>query len=341
MANLGTTNGEILGWDGFCCDASRVKMVVDTVKERFLSVCDGVEYADDLNVFIKQEPHSYKKIDEGRLRLISGVSLIDALVDRVLFRWLMINVVNNVYKTPCMIGWAPSGGGWRFLWDMFRHKPVLCLDKSSWDWTVQAHMIKMWEEFVLELAEDHPPWYATAVKTRFKMLFDKAIFRFKDGTRVEQAEPGIMKSGCYLTIFLNSISQSYLHNLAMQRMGIPMKRYAPLTMGDDTIQESHPWPREYVKHLESFGCKIKGLKVKNYIEFCGFTINDHICRPAYWKKHLFKIQFAKDLFGTLTSYQVQYANDRLMLRFYQLLARQFWPSAYLHERVAKALMNGY
>lgn len=338
LAILGTTNGQILGWDGMRCDPERLAIVKMTAKLRYDELLSAHPVADPLNVFIKPEPHTKKKMLEERYRLISGVSLTDALVDRVMFGWLNRQVLNAVLKTPAYLGWTPVKGGWKTLKDRFGGRSVLCLDKSSWDWTVQEYLVDIWKMFVKEMMHGHPDWWARAVDDRFDLLFKKAVFQFKDGTQVLQGSPGIMKSGCLLTLLLNSVSQSLLHYIAMIRMNLPPRTLEPISVGDDTLQLSLPWPRRYVSELESLGTRIKGLKNRHYIEFVGLGIDDAAV-PAYWKKHLFKLTSARAFGEKLAAFQRYYANDENMLRFLQALALARAPDFYVSKIQAVNFMN--
>lgn len=59
---------------------------------------------DPIRMFIKQEPHKEAKLRVGRYRLISAVSFVDTMADRVMLRWLQNKAVANVGKTSCAVG---------------------------------------------------------------------------------------------------------------------------------------------------------------------------------------------------------------------------------------------
>jgi hypothetical protein len=339
LSKYGTTNKQILLIDDFGnVNPDRFDLVKQIVRIRFDDVVSGKLIADDLNVFIKAEPITHKKFRENRDRLISAVSLVDTLVDRILFGWLQRKQRSSIGKTPCMFGWTPAYGGWKDLRAHFCGNPVLCLDKSSWDWTVQGHLVDFWYSFLTGLAIDAPLWWQRAVGVRLTMLFDKAVFRFKCGLRVPQVGRGIMKSGCFLTLTLNSVSQSYLHFLAALRVGEDPVSTQPICMGDDTVQLEVLSPRAYVVAMESFGCIIKGLKVRNYIEFCGLSIG-RTCRPAYWKKYLFLLQYG-DVEDRLDFFQRYFANVPEMRHFFQALAGIHAPGKQLSTNELLRYMNG-
>lgn len=339
LRTLGPRNADIFCYKDGEMDPDRVALVKELVWTRLNALLDGANVSDNISVFVKPEPHKFGKIKEGRLRLISAVSLIDTLVDRVLFGWLQRKALTVVGETPCLCGWTPLLGGWRYLSQEFRNTPVMCLDKSSWDWTVQAYMVEMWKLFIKSMAVGHHSWWSYAVDKRFEQLFDKAVFEFSDGTTVDQGGVGIMKSGCFLTLLLNSVSQSILHYLAYIRMGENPMKDQPRCVGDDTVQRSVESLERYVDEMSSLGAKVKGFKVQNWVEFCGFAITGDSCFPAYWQKHLFKLQFG-ELKDSLASYQMIYANEPLMFEFLQRVALEVDPKLALSSFEAKQIMNG-
>ncbi|APG75828.1 hypothetical protein 2 [Hubei sobemo-like virus 9] len=337
--SLGSTNKDIFKYEAGICDPERVAMVRCAVKSRLDRLIAGYLEADTINVFVKPEPHTTAKLTEGRLRLISAVSLVDTMIDRVLFGWVQRKALTVVGRTPCLCGWSPMVGGWRYIYGRFRNQPVLCLDKSSWDWTVQEHVVIFWKRFLSELAVGHRNWWTIAASARFEVLFKLASFQFKDGTVVQQEGTGIMKSGCLLTLILNSVGQSYLHYLSMLRIGRNPLQHQPICVGDDTVQTSFEDIREYVYEMEKLGAVVKGVKIRNWVEFCGFAFAKETCVPAYWQKHLFKLQYCK-LEDSLASYQMIYANEPVMYDLLYRLAMQVNPELVITPVEAKLIMNG-
>lgn len=339
LAMLGTINSDVFKYDPVTgCDPTRVEYVRATVLERIEALRND-SYADPLKVFIKKEPHKISKIQDGRLRLISAVSLVDALVDRILFGWLLRRALSTVGKTPCLLGWSPVRGGWRYIYQRFGDRPVACLDKSSWDWTVQKWLVQLWFKFVVGLAVNAPDWWLQLAAERFEHLFCTSNFFFADGTIVKQKHPGIMKSGCLLTLILNSVGQSLLHYVAALRLNMSPTRHQPISVGDDTTQISFEQLQEYVREIEKLGAKVKGFKVRNWVEFCGFAFAGGTCIPAYWEKHLFKICYG-NIEDKITSYQAIYANEPVMFKYMNGIAASIDPGLVLSGVEARAIMNG-
>nr|QXV86568.1 RNA-dependent RNA polymerase [Solemoviridae sp.] len=322
LTRFGNTIGEFLEWNGESYSRERVETLQRVVYDRYLSLLTE-PVCDDIKVFVKQEPHKVSKIQEGRFRLISAVSLIDTMVDRVLFGELYRNIARDFGSTTIMIGWNPIKNGVTFLRDRLGPGPYLSLDKTAWDWTVQEWMVNLVKDYLLIVHPDSPNWFRRMVKERFRLLFGNPFFIFSDGTRIQQKAPGIMKSGCYLTILFNSLGQILLHHMAAVRIGrTPVPVFA---LGDDTIQRKVEWWEDLIKSVESFGFSVKH-SVHDEVIFCGFVMDGIHFVPEYREKHRFQLEHltldeevAKQ---TLQSYQILYYHDLGVLKEIRRLARE-------------------
>lgn len=339
FSDLGPTNADVFGYVNGECDAGKLALVKLAVSDRITQLMSGRVVSDPIKVFVKPEPHKLKKIEEGRLRLISSVSLVDTMVDRVLFGWLQRKALTVVGKAPCLCGWTPLNGGWRYIYERFGNKPVACLDKSAWDWTVQPYLVDLWLAFIKDMAVCPAQWWIKAIEVRFEALFDKATFQFRDGTHAMQQGKGLMKSGCFLTLLLNSVGQSLIHYLAMAKLGLDPMLNQPVVIGDDTVQKSFPELLEYVIAIGTLGVKVKGFKVQNWVEFIGFEWENGVCVPAYKQKHLFKTQY-EEISKIIEAYQMLYANEPKMFEYMQQLAVSVDSALVVSSSEAKGVMNG-
>lgn len=291
------------------------------VKSRIDELLRGEDIADPINLFIKQEAHKVTKIQEGRYRLISGVSLVDSLVDRILWMPLTAKLEETSCRLkPALFGWTPFLGGFRRLARRFRHKTTVSIDRKAWDWTVQGHMVDLLLEALLHLGfvSNDASWWTSLAEARFRMLFEKAVFQFPDSTKIEQKGRGIMKSGCYLTLVGNSFMQYLLHCLVCYDLGLPVGKF--FAVGDDTLQElplglaGTSQLDEYVSVLSGYGpiLKTPDVREKNKaFEFVGFNISRLELLPAYREKHLFNLRRLDDdvAVSALRSYQILYGFD--------------------------------
>lgn len=290
------------------------------VLERVRQLESGLDSADDLKVFIKQEPHKLSKIDEGRFRLISAVSVVDSMVDRMLFSRLQDLACSTACLTPSAVGWSPIRGGYRLVRARFPGR-VLCADKSAWDWTVSGWMVDAAKELLKRLCVNPSSRWSGLVDRRFEMLFKKAVFRVSDGSRFEQLDEGLMKSGCYLTILLNTVMQVIAHYVASARSGESPGDI--LAMGDDTIQEVPRDLDRYLVELRGLGIFVKP-KVVDVIDFAGFEFDMRSCVPAYENKHRFQLEHLDEehALETLMSYQLLYAHHPMLVEIQEMVRKR-------------------
>lgn len=324
MSNFGSTNGQALGWDGCSYDTFRVDFLKTTVKLRMNKILSGEPFADPLKIFIKKEPHKLTKIQSGKLRLISAVSVVDSMVDRVLLTPLLNLVVKTFHKSQVMIGWSPLFGGHQLLDTWFHGRTeYLMADRSSWDWTFPSWLIDDCLDLIERLAPRAPEWWFVLLRGRFKLLFEEPVLRFADQTDVRIPGKGVMKSGCLLTIFMNSIAQFIMHYNACLELSWFPEDYAFVACGDDTLQDVLPNNEDYFAKLRDYGAVLK-VQVGSVMEFVGFEIFKTHSIPAYIDKHLFLLShLSKDheiARSTLFAYQIMYAFHPQMLEHVRQIA---------------------
>lgn len=343
MSRLGSTNRQVLGYDGHNFSVDRLRLLRSAVLDRYEQVTQGFMEADPLKVFVKMEPHKRAKLEEERYRLIMSVSLIDALVDRILFMKLMFKVVKNFASSNIMIGWSPCGGGYRLIEALFGGKKTVSIDKKSWDWTVKKWLLDAVKELIIRLANDPPDWWVLAVETRFELLFGDPEFIFPDGSSGRQPAPGIVKSGCYLTILINSLAQYILYEMYVIKEDL--RDMSIIILGDDTLQEWFPNYLDYVKYLEDLGFRIEvELHDEGSCEFAGFLFGRGY-KPAYQAKHMFMLKHlttdSEIAAQTLSNYMLLYyfvpeVRDYLN----SLISMLALPSACRSEKSLRALACG-
>lgn len=310
LSRYGCDIGTALAYDpirGY--DPERVSILREWTRMRL----GDVHNPDPILVFVKPEPHTSKKIEEGRLRIISAVGLVDTMVDRIMFGWLQRAVLAAVGRTPALIGWSPYKGGYRYLTCRYANRRALCIDKSSWDWTVQGWLLRVVKNIIKKMALLVPPWWEEWVDARWEALFRDAVFGFRTGERVQQPGWGVMKSGCYLTILINSLCQAILHALVCRKLGLDPEWDMFKCVGDDTVQPAINRLSEYLECLANLGAIVKEFVVSEELEFCGHRMKGLSLIPAYKEKHLFKILTAgPDLLPLLLqAYQMAYPMDKV------------------------------
>lgn len=266
-----------------------------------------LESPDDIRVFIKEEPHKLSKLESGRLRLIMVLSLEDQMVDRIIFGGWVEDELLRVMDLPSKAGWSPLPFGFSQLNRAFPDQ-VLATDCSSFDWTVPEWVISTYIRVKLAQCEFDPAWHA-AIVNRLRQVLGDAVIRLPGGERYQQALPGIMKSGWFLTISANSSFQFLINVLAWLRSH--PRRPFPLiwTMGDDVLLE---WKDSFSQEAFEQALSSTGIVVKRGSrnrEFGGFHFLKDSVEPAYPAKHRFMLEhLSEDLAEVVcTSYMCLYS----------------------------------
>lgn len=268
------TNGDLFGVVNGVPDQAKKMHVWDIIQQRLKD-----RDCDPIRLFIKPEPHKLKKLENGKYRLISSVSVIDQLIDHMLFDMMNDKLCEEWPFVPSKIGWSQALGGWR---SMPYGKGWLALDRSAWDWTVQIWLIEMALEVRMRLCRNLTEEWKELATWRYKMLFLHPEFITSGGTVLKQVNPGVMKSGCLNTISDNSIMQSIVHERVCMELGIDPGIL--LSMGDDTLQEEPENLKGYLDLMSQF-CNIKD-PVKE-VEFAGMRFYGRRVEPMYKGKHAF------------------------------------------------------
>lgn len=266
--------------------------------------------SDPIRLFIKPEPHSQRKLDSCRYRIISSVALIDQIIDHMLFDELNQNLVRECHRIPVKSGWTPLTGGWREV----PVGEVISTDKSSFDWTVCMWALEAELEIRMRLCDNLTSEWVDLAKWRYSELYERPIFVTSGGLQMQQMQPGVMKSGCVNTISTNSILQLVIHYRVAFEIGEdPPALWA---MGDDVIQEKVT--REYFDRLERY-CHLK--EVSRHVEFAGYRFNRYHIEPLYFGKHAFMLLHSKPDFHveTADSYALLYHRSKRNLLMREIL----------------------
>lgn len=263
-------------------DEKAVEYIWQTVQQRLSSYSE----ADPIRFFIKQEPHKNKKLENGRLRLISSVSVVDQIIDHMLFDEMNSKMVENWFYNPIKVGWSPLKGGWK----AFPMGTRYSIDKSAWDWTAQMWVFEMCLAIRLSLCKTRgelfEKWREVAVY-RYMQLFDSPLFITSGGLLLRQLQQGVQKSGCVNTLADNSLAQWVLHARVCIEHNVPTDDEDLWVMGDDTSQ-SKLIHSDYLDWLGEF-CIVK--ECQKVREFCGFRFGGLRVEPLYKGKHAFNLLY--------------------------------------------------
>lgn len=179
---------------------------------------------DPVRVFIKNEPHTKKKIAEGRFRLISSVSVLDQLVEKFFSVLQNETEIFEVTEHPSLPG---LGICQRHLEVLQTRLPpaFVSTDVSGWDFSVQDWELEAEAEDRIRLCSAAGR-LAQLIRNRYYCIINK-VFVLSDGT-VYVPPPGIQASGCYNTSSTNSRIRF--------RLALLTGATEAFTMGDDCLE---------------------------------------------------------------------------------------------------------
>lgn len=304
------TIGDWLKFDGISHD----NFQVDRLWHHVCQLLDG-DQEMVFTVFIKEEPHSVAKQEDGRFRLILASPLHFQVLWQMIFGFQNDMEIKNSFSIPSQQGIILPLGNWKLYRELWVSRGYdIGLDKRSWDWTVSWWKL-CWE---LELRKsllfgDVKLWSYHAERL-YKLAFMNPILLLSDGLMLRQLYPGIMKSGLVNTISTNSHCQLIDHVLVCL-MEERDYRPLPVAVGDDTLQAAGQ-----LVSLETY--KSIGVVVKSAsdgLEFVGHEFLSTGPVPLYLEKHLCAARFV--------------SSDReLMIQYFDSMCRlyansplfQFW-----------------
>jgi len=319
------TNRDLFGFDGIDTMPERLAMVETAVRQRWNSLLD-FPACDPIFLFIKPEPHKRSKAEKQSWRLISGVGLTDSLIDRILYGNWLDEMIRRHKEIPSKAGWAPNGGGYKWLAKAFRGKTPISIDKSSWDWTVGPWHVQVLRSLLPRMIFKRNVEWDRVFNNRFLACFGEGnpIFKPSCGCEFIQLVDGIMKSGMLGTIGFNSIWQVANH------VAVGGSEYDLIfSLGDDTVQEKMCDVQSYIDRMRGLGCIIKEYEIGFPIVFGGHSLTENGCVPAYVSKHMFLLKYLNEKVGpeTLDSYRHLYALDDNVSAFLEDLAlEKYGPS---------------
>lgn len=244
-------------------------------------VCDRIRdrTADPIRLFVKPEPLKRKKLDIGRVRLISSVSVLDQIIDSMLFGDSNQRLIDTYHFHPIKVGWTPYKGGW-----MVMPQEGLAIDKSKWDFTVKSWIIAVELEVRKRLCNNLTQQWIDLATWRYTKLYKEAILQTSGGLLLEQKFVGYQKSGCVNTIVGNSIMQLILHCRVCDEIGEDSQWIA--VMGDDTVQACPADKERYLDVLSKY-CIVKDAR--RAVEFAGHRFMGLRVEPLYRGKHAFQM----------------------------------------------------
>nr|AEE36660.1 RNA dependent RNA polymerase [Velvet tobacco mottle virus] len=295
-SRLEKTNGEFISrFKDLLIEAvlRRVLLLASTPTSEILcmSASDLVRASlvDPVRLFVKQEPHTKKKLNERRFRLISSVSIVDQIIERLLFgpqNRLEIALWHQIPSKPGMGLSARTQADllWNELFAKSEIAPAAEADISGFDWSVQEW--ELWADLSMRisLCEDMHDGLRRLMVNRYR-CFMLSCFQLSNGELYEQVEPGLMKSGSYCT----SSSNSRIRCLMGYLIGAPWI----IAMGDDSVEG---YVRDAKSKYEELGhtckeyelCDVDSDGALRSVNFCSHLISRNKFWLTSWPKTLYR-----------------------------------------------------
>lgn len=237
----------LLAGDNKTLIANHEKRVFDAVITRLhvLANCDLTELkdpadlvragcTDPVRVFVKKEPHAKKKQLSKRWRLISSVSIVDNLIERLLFSTQNKKEVQLWESIPSApgIGLSLDEGLESLRTRIMKYaqgdaSQIAESDIIGFDWSVQAWELKFDAEMRCQLMGANA-LLRKLIHARVHCL-SRSIYVTCSGRMIAQTHPGIQLSGSYNTSSSNSrirVALAYLVGCTWA-----------VAMGDDALEE--------------------------------------------------------------------------------------------------------
>lgn len=261
---------------------------------------------DPIKVFIKNEPHKRKKLDTDKLRLISNVSIVDQIIERILSSPQNNAEIRRWKECPSKPGMGLHDEGLEHLYnevqEQSNHMRLAETDISGWDWSVQSWTLSMDGEARVRLAHA-PPSSTFAVLTRFRSaVVLRKLFILSNGLLIEQILPGIQASGSYNTSSTNSRMRVMLGYL----IGVSWV----MAMGDDDVEE---WQSGARDKYANYGYPVKDYKEcpKGSFEFCSTKFDGSWKGiPSSWVRTVYRyLSHSPAAHVANPAYRVQLADD--------------------------------
>nr|WPR18152.1 MAG: protease polymerase P70 [Chemarfal virus 148] len=219
---------------------------------------------DPISIFVKGEEHTLKKIEERRMRLIMNCSIVDEVVERLLFGCQDLKDKINCYD-PC-----GSAGGWDWSTDEAAQRCYQSLrpwlddaatnDASGWDWSLNKFLFEdeLQVRKCLNKATEQSAWWRIA--RNYVNCITRSVYVLSDGTMLVTQYDGIQKSGRYTT----TSSNGRMRNLVACMMGCKMSK----SSGDDNLSSYH---EDAVEKAKRFGIRLtdyRKVDPRQGFEFC-------------------------------------------------------------------------
>lgn len=270
------TNAKILE------DEHMVQMLINCVCQRLVLLHNvdsrdaisnvRIGLCDPIRIFIKQEPHSAKKATTETWRLIHSVSVVDQIIERLLFGRYQKWCIANYMRIPQKPGFGDNLIDWEHLAQVKSlFKDPKDSDATSWDLTFDAVDHDILAEIRCYATRYNE--YFERVTRNYMEVHKQSIFTLSDGTWIVQEVQALMNSGRFCTGSGNSDVRSFTSWIvAMMTTKQLIQIQQNFVMGDDCVEDNEA----SVKELEAFYANIGKIMTfhdaREGFEFCSHRV---------------------------------------------------------------------
>nr|UHS71969.1 MAG: hypothetical protein 1 [Luteoviridae sp.] len=310
--------------------------------------------------FLKGEPTKISKLDKGMPRCIEGFPLHVTVKHASVFRQLCIALVKQWKNTPVKYAFAPGNPGHIEHLKSVLPDKVWESDKSNWDYMMSLWMANCTRDAVKMLAIKPSQWteeeyqtYLTDIDECFKQVFEEATYRTSDGTAFKPRHHGIMKSGWFMTIGANSITQLVVHVMTCIRLNMTNEEIlgSPIFVGGDDVNQApvEAGVEAYIGCAKELGVAMEIHQRDSLYQAEYFSSDLRLGPegpqyfPKRWTKHIEHLKVVKKEFlgDALISHMENYRHDvpkfDLLNKIY-LAMHDKYPGDFLKSRLVSRAM---
>jgi len=316
---LGSCNKDIL--------PANSELLCDLVVERLnlLATHDCSEYtaeqivqlglADPVRVFVKNEPHSTRKVNQQRWRMIFAVSVVDQLIERLICSEQNKREIATWQDHPSApgIGLSDDAQLEQFFQRVLRKLADGAgaeADVTGWDWSVKEWELLHEAEMRIKLG-NFGPQLSKIIRNRFYAV-SRSVYAMPSGELIVLKIPGVQLSGCYNT----SSTNSRLRVLVAYLVGANWA----FAMGDDCVEEYVPNARELYA-LMGHSLKMYERRVDRF-EFCSQLFTSDGVWPVDGTKTLYRLLEQKQITPELVAqFRMEMRNSPRLHEFLTSVSR--------------------
>lgn len=258
---------------------------------------------DPVKLFVKCEPHKIAKLNEGRVRLIFSMSLVDNTIARLLFSAQNVGEIEVWDSIPSKPGMGLNDEGLSKIFQTVvqnSSQGLMETDIKGWDWSFQEL------DFIEDLKRrtflnnGSGTFWERIARSHYHCVARK-VMCLSDGSLIKQTVPGVMPSGWYNTSSTNSAVRAMAHYHAALKEGV-----TPwcITMGDDSIERYVPRVEDHYRQLGKT-CGLVNVVDSSRFEFCSTNFVDGIGIPVNVDKQLVNLMCSvpRDYFEASDRYE--------------------------------------